>query len=75
MLNITREELQQMISETVQKELEHKIKELSIFIEDDPDNDDPRTLSEIQDSIERHRITPQPGTPTSLEMLREDRDR
>jgi hypothetical protein len=36
--------------------------------------DDSRTLEEVLDSIDRHRWTPPPGTPSTLELLREDRD-
>lgn len=32
-------------------------------------------FKEIFDSIDCHRVTPPPGTPSTLEMLREDRDR
>jgi hypothetical protein len=35
---------------------------------------DGRSVREILDSIERHRFTPPPGSKSSLEMLREDRD-
>ncbi|GAA6619165.1 hypothetical protein [Scytonema sp. NUACC26] len=34
-----------------------------------------RSLQEIFDSIDRHMWTPPPGAKTSLELLREDRDR
>lgn len=34
-----------------------------------------RSLQEIFDSIERYRWTPPPGAKSSLELLREDRDR
>lgn len=36
---------------------------------------DPRTPQEILDSIDRNMWTPPPGTPSTLAMLREDRDR
>ena len=36
---------------------------------------DNRSVKEILESIERHRITPPPGSPSTLELLREDRDR
>jgi len=36
---------------------------------------DPRTPQEILDSIDRNMWTPPPGSPSTLEMLREDRDR
>lgn len=36
---------------------------------------DPRTPQEILDSIDRNMWTPPPGTPSTLAMIREDRDR
>ena len=36
---------------------------------------DPRTVKEILASIEEHMWTPPPGSPSTLELLREDRDR
>lgn len=33
-----------------------------------------RTVKEINESIRRHRWTPPPGSKSSLELLREDRD-
>ncbi len=35
---------------------------------------DKRSVEEILASIDRHMWTPPPGTPSTLEMLREDRD-
>jgi hypothetical protein len=34
-----------------------------------------RSVKEINESIRRKRWTPPPGTPSTLEMLREDRER
>lgn len=36
---------------------------------------DNRTIQEILDDIDRHRFTPPPGSLSTLELLREDRDR
>ncbi len=36
---------------------------------------DNRTLDELLASIDQHRFVPPPGTPSTLELLREDRDR
>ncbi len=36
---------------------------------------DPRTLEEVFESIDRNMWTPPPGAKSSLELLREDRDR
>jgi uncharacterized membrane-anchored protein YjiN (DUF445 family) len=35
---------------------------------------DRRSIEEINESIRRNRWTPPPGTPSTLELLREDRD-
>ncbi|MBO3462900.1 hypothetical protein G4P69_30345 [Aetokthonos hydrillicola CCALA 1050] len=35
---------------------------------------DNRSVKEILESIERHRWTPPPGSKSTLELLREDRD-
>lgn len=37
-----------------------------------PDN---RSLQQLFDDIDRHRFTPPPGSPSTLELLREDWDR
>lgn len=42
------------------------------FEDGEPDN---RTWEEVQESIERNRWTPPPGAKSSLELLREDRER
>lgn len=36
---------------------------------------DPRTIREVLDSIDRNMWTPPPGSPSTLQLLREDRDR
>jgi hypothetical protein len=36
---------------------------------------DPRTTREVLDSIDRNMWTPAPGSPGTLQLLREDRDR
>jgi hypothetical protein len=36
---------------------------------------DTRSREEVLESIKRNRWTPPPGAPSTLEMLREDRDR
>jgi hypothetical protein len=36
---------------------------------------DSRSLQEVLDSIDRHIWTPPPGAKSTLELLREDRDR
>ena len=34
-----------------------------------------RSLEELMEEADRNRIVPRPGTPSTLELLREDRDR
>ena len=59
------------------------VNELKAFIEQIVDErleglykkKDQRTVQEINESIRRHRWTPPLGSPSTLEMIREDRDR
>ncbi len=62
--NMTVEELKALIVEVVDERLRNK-----------EQRSEKRSLQEIFDSIDRHRWTPPPGAKTSLELLREDRDR
>jgi hypothetical protein len=62
--DMTVQELRQMIRQEVDQRL------LEI-----PKRKDPRSVKEINESIRRNRRTPRPGTPSTLELLREDRDR
>jgi hypothetical protein len=39
-----------------------------------PRRHDPRSVREVLDSIKKHRWTPPPGSPSTLELLREDRE-
>ncbi len=69
--DMTIEELRNMISEIVQEKtgtLEHGLQVIQ------PPRDS-RTLQEVMESIERHRIVPPKGAKSNLELLREDRDR
>ena len=69
--DMTMDELVSVIQREVRaRQLEdERIKRLLTMPEDN------RTLEEILDSIRRHRFTPPPGSPSTLELLREDRDR
>jgi len=71
--HMTVEELQQLITFTVEQRLSALLGQfdLSDFETDEAEN---RPLDEIRASIEQHRWTPPPGTPSVTEMLREDRD-
>jgi hypothetical protein len=61
--DLTVEELESLVTEIVDQQLQKLFKKA-----------DPRSLEEIFDSIDRHRWTPPPGSPSTLELLREDRD-
>jgi hypothetical protein len=61
--DMTLDDLQELIDQSVQRRLQEILKPV-----------DNRSVQEILDSIDRHRWTPPPGTPSTLELLREDRD-
>ncbi len=63
--DMTVEELKALIVEVVDERLRNK---------EEPRRDN-RSVKEILESIERHRWTPPPGSKSTLELLREDRDR
>jgi len=65
--DMTVNELKQMIAQ----EVDHRLRVHELL--ERPK--DPRSVQEILESIDRHMWTPPPGTPSTLEMLREDRDR
>lgn len=62
--DMTVQELKTLIDEAVERRLQEILKPK-----------DTRSVEEILESIDRHRYTPPPGTPSTLELLREDRDR
>jgi regulator of protease activity HflC (stomatin/prohibitin superfamily) len=75
--NLTIDELKQLIDEAVDRRLkalfgEFEIDEDEFFADEEPDT---RTLEEVYESIDRNMWTPPPGAKSSLELLREDRDR
>ena len=61
---LTLEELRAMIDEVVERKFQQLL-----------GKPDPRSLDEIFESIDQHRWTPPPGSKSTLELLREDRDR
>ncbi len=72
--SMTKEELVRLIDETVDRRLKLLLGEFEFeFLVDEPA--DGRSLEEVLASIDRHRWTPPPGTPSVNELLREDRDR
>ncbi len=62
--DMTLEELTALIETTVDQRI-RKIRTLG----------SKRNVQEVLDSIDEHLWTPPPGTPSTLELLREDRDR
>jgi len=62
--DMTVEELKALIDEVVERRIQEILKPK-----------DTRSVEEILESIDRHMYTPPPGTPSTLELLREDRDR
>lgn len=62
--DMTVEDLQAMIDQTVERKLQELFGE--------PDT---RTLEEVFESIDRNMWSPPPGGKSSLEYLREDRER
>ncbi len=73
--NMTRAELEQVIERTAERKMRELLQEerIMILLEDEPV--DIRTVDEVLESIKRNRWTPPPGSPSVVEMLREDRNR
>ena len=61
--DMTLEELKALIETTVDQRI-GKVRKLG----------GKRSVQEVLDSIDEHLWTPPPGTPSTLELLREDRD-
>jgi ABC-type sulfate transport system substrate-binding protein len=89
-ITLTREELIALIDERIDKRGQAMPPGFVAFVRNDKGQlvidrrslrpfsgvtEDGRTLKEVLESIERNRWTPPPGAPTSLQLLREDRDR
>jgi hypothetical protein len=62
--DMTMEELKTLIETTVDQRIRKVRKPQST-----------RSVDEINETIRKHRWTPPPGTPSVVELLREDRDR
>lgn len=71
--NMTLDELKKFVEETLDERLTRLLG--TFEIPDESDEDDGLTWDEVRASVERHRWTPPPGAKTSLELLREDRER
>jgi hypothetical protein len=71
--NMTFEDLKKFVEETIDERLTRLLG--TFEIPDEADADDGLTWDEIRASVEHHRWTPPPGAKSSLELLREDRER
>ena len=61
--DMTHDELKVLIKQEIDQHLQKVLKPK-----------DARTVQEILDSLDQHMWTPPPGSPSTLELLREDRD-
>jgi hypothetical protein len=59
--DMTLDELTKLVEKIVERQLH-------------PPKKDTRSLEEVLDSLDRNRWTPPPGSPSTLQMIREDRD-
>lgn len=73
LMNMTLQELMALIDEAVERRLKLTLGEFEL--QDEDDSDEQRSLEEVLASIDRNRWTPPPGAKSSLELLREDRER
>ncbi len=71
--NMTMEELKKFVEEAIDERLTQLLG--TFELSEEPDEDTGLTWDEIRDLVERHRWTPPPGAKSSLELLREDRER
>jgi hypothetical protein len=71
--NMTLDELKRVIRETVADDLTAVLGALDL--EDEAEREDNVSWDEIRALADRHRWTPPPGAKSSLELLREDRER
>ncbi len=69
---MTIEDLKEFVDQAIDKRLTQMLGSFEIAEEID---DEGESWDEIRDDVERHRWTPPPGAKSSLELLREDRDR
>jgi hypothetical protein len=71
--DLTLEQLQDMIAQEVQRQLRVIYPDNGALKDDSPL--DTRTWEEVKRSIEANRWTPPPGSPSVLDIIRQDRDR
>jgi aminoglycoside phosphotransferase len=74
---LTMEELEHIIDERLERRLALMVDDFDIKAEDlmREDERDTRTLEEVFESVRRNRWTPPLGAKSSLELLREIRER
>jgi hypothetical protein len=66
------DDLKQLIEVTIDARLTHRLG--TFEIPDEPETDAEDDWDTIRASIQHHRWTPPPGSRSSLELLREDRE-
>jgi hypothetical protein len=71
--NMTTEDLKQFVEALIDERLTRLLGAFEIPEETEANDD--LTWDEIRADVDRHRWTPPPGAKSSLELLREDRDR
>jgi hypothetical protein len=74
---MTLEELKALIDQRINERLNHllgefELGEVDLFGEEESDA---RSWEQVQSDVERERRTPPPGARSSLDLLRDDRDR
>jgi len=70
--DMTMDELKRVIDEAIDERLTRLLGTFEVV---EAANDETLSWDEIRTTVERYRWTPPPGAKSSLEMLREDRDR
>ncbi len=71
---MTREELQRLIEQTVERKIVELLGEEADMLTLDDEEPDSRSLDEVFESIDRNMWTLPPGAKSSLDLLREDRE-
>jgi predicted naringenin-chalcone synthase len=69
--NITREEVQTMIDEAVEQKVQQLLQK---FLPVSSELEDSCTLEEVLASTDLHRWIQPPGSPSVVDLIREDRD-
>ena len=71
--DMTLGELKQIVEGMIDERLSQLLGTFEIL--EEPDEENGLTWDDIRTSVERNRWTPPPGSKSSLDLLREDRDR